>query len=1018
MSQVVVLIVESAPEGLRGQLSKWMLEPKAGVFVGTISAAVRDLLWEKASREVAEGGVTLIYHTNNEQGFAIRSFGDTSRQVEEWEGLFLVRRPNPVQPDQPPAETAPDWQAMLHPAIWAKSDRYIERDKESDEPAWHPLICHMVDVAMVALRLWQYLLPPAVKEQIRTSLGVPTLDDAGRWIAFFAGLHDLGKASPGFALKWPEGAERLLAAGFKPGKAEGTAPHGFVTTYLLGRLLHERGIDRESAMAIGFAVGGHHGLFPDPQVRCQLEAHAGGTRWRNAQEQLALLLAHLVGVDRLPAPTKVVLADNPFLILLAGLTSVADWIGSNHRYFPFAGDSVRLPRYPRRARWLALKALIDLGWFHRPGPVEPLPFQELFDFQPNRLQSQLEQVANHLTGPSLVLLEYPMGGGKTEGALYLANLLQVRAGQQGLYMALPTMATSNQMFDRMADYLANRFPGQPINLQLLHGRADLNPRFARLLQRGQELPEPPVIEDEHDRDGRLVAATWFTHKKQGLLAPYGIGTVDQALLAALETKHYFVRLFGLAGKVVVLDEIHAYDTYMQSLLQHLLTWLAACGSSVILLSATLPASTRAELLSAYAAGRGHPALPLPETPYPRLSWFADGVIHAETIPDVPTRATRLRHFPADGADWMAALHQQLRAGGCAAVLCNTVGRAQATYEALRAIFAPEELLLFHARFPFDDRMALERAVLEQFGKQGDGRPFRTVCVATQVIEQSLDIDFDLMVTELAPVDLMLQRAGRVWRHIRSHRPEPLKAPELWVLMPSLTPEGVPHFDRSTTAVYDAHLLLRSYLVLKDEPALVIPDRVEALIEAVYKEAPPPEELSHALTTFWMKTVAELQVSDAKDRRKAGIREIPKIDADLIDLRQMAFDDESEEIHTAHQAMTRLGGPSVEVVCLYERDGRAFLTPTNTEPVKLGVKPGRNGVLALLGRSLRLSFDPGLVKQILALPVPPEWEATAHLRRHRLLRFAPDGTCLTAELPLLLDPTLGLRKRSAEKEAEV
>lgn len=1020
---MVVLIIESAPPGLRGELSKWMLQPKKGVFVGNVSAAVRDLLYEKACREVEEGGVTLIYNTNNEQGYAIRTFGDTTRQVEEWEGLFLVRRPNEVSDSTPANEPqpAPDWETMMHSAIWAKTaagGRWGISLKPG-EASWHPLICHMIDVAMVALRLWQYLLPPIVKNQMQASLGLDQEEHAGRWIAFFAGLHDIGKASPGFAFKWPEGAERLQDEGFKPGRADKVAPHGFVGAYRIGRLLTNFGLSRPNAVAVGRAVGGHHGLFPSPRAMDRAEENQGGARWLKAQEDLAAVLAHVLGVDQLPVPGGDLLSDSSFLIRLAGLTSVADWIGSNHDYFPFAGDQVRLPQYPRRARWQAVKALIDLGWFHRPGTVEPLPFHELFDFSPNRLQAQVEEVAARLDGPSLVLLEYPMGGGKTEAALYLANVLQARSGQQGFYVALPTMATSNQMFTRVSRYLANRFPTQRINVQLLHGRADLNPSFAHLLRRGQGLPDTPVIGDGQDPEANLLAAEWFTHKKQALLAPFGIGTVDQALLAALDTKHYFVRLFGLAGKVVVLDEVHAYDTYMQSLLGHLLTWLAACGSSVVLLSATLPGRTRSELLTAYARGLGRAQkVELPPAAYPRITWLCSADAGVQEVDGVPHRKIQLRTFAANESVWMAALRAKLAAGGCAAVLCNTVGRAQEVYKALRDYFAPDELLLFHARFPFDDRMRLEQAVLDRFGKGSSGRPHRMVCVATQVIEQSLDIDFDLMVTDLAPVDLILQRSGRVWRHQRPNRPAHFAAPEVWLLLPAVSDGGVPDFDQSQTRVYDAHLLLRSYLVLKNLKELVIPEGVEELIESVYQPCDPPADASPALATYWKETAQRMFQSDVGKRRQAAIREIPDLDVQLIDYDPVGLADDAEELHAAHQAMTRLGGPSVEVVCLYDRDGEAYLTPDAAEPVDLSRRPSPEQVLALLGRSVRISFNPSLVKQILELSVPPEWEVTAHLRKHRLLRFAPDGTCLTADLPLQLDPILGLCQRVAETEVDM
>jgi len=1013
---MVVLIVESAPASLRGELSKWMLEPKAGVFVGTLSATVRDLLWDKACREVSEGGAMLIHRINNEQGFTIRTFGDPSRQIEEWEGLFLVRRPNAPEPKQADSDVAvaPDWQAMCHPAVWAKTARGVTL--ADGEPNWHPLICHMIDVAMVTSRLWRYVLPTAIKEQIRNGLGVGTITEAGRWVAYLTGLHDLGKASPGFALRWPEGAARLMDQGLRQARTRDTSPHGFVTTYLFREILPSMGFSLKAAAAIGFAVGGHHGIFPGPLDMERMQDKLGSSRWREVQRHLAAVLSHALGVEDLSVPQGSAHDDNALLILLGGLTSVADWIGSNHQYFPFVGDQVQVPQYWRRSRWLAMRALIDMGWLNKPEAVESRAFAELFDFPPNRLQEQLEEVAEQLHGPSLVLLEYPMGGGKTEGALYLAHHLQSTSGQQGLYVALPTMATSNQMFDRVTAYLANRFPETRVNVHLLHGRADLNPHYARLLNRGAGLPDPPVIEDERNEDAGLLAAEWFTHRKQGLLAPFGIGTVDQAMLAALDSKHYFVRLFGLAGKVVVLDEVHSYDVYMGSVLARLLSWLGACGASVILLSATLPGRKRRELLAAFGEGRGQsvPADRL-DPPYPRVTWMSGRGVQGCPIDGSASRRVGVRAFPIDETAWIDALTAALRDGGCAAVICNTVARAQEVYVALAERFSAEELLLFHARYPFDDRMQRETAVLSNFGKDGDdARPYRMVCVATQVIEQSLDIDFDLLVTDLAPVDLVLQRTGRVWRHPQRARPTAMRRAESWLLLPPHSPEGVPLFSRAATAVYNAHVLLRSYLTLKDRTEVAIPEDVEDLVEAVYGPMDPPVGVTPALDAYWRDTADRLKNLELENEQMARRREIPRVGGDLMDRRPQGLDDEDDELHSAHLAMTRLGGPSVEVVCLCERDGELFVTPEVREPLDIHVRPDRDGIRRLLGRSLRIGFDAGLVKRIREWRVPPAWEVTAHLRRHRLLRFAPDGACLE-DLPLKLDPVLGLLKTARVEE---
>lgn len=1023
---MVVLIVESAPPGLRGELSKWMLEPKAGVFVGTVSATVRDLLWEKACQEVGDGGCTMIYRTNNEQGFAIRTWGDTTREVEDWEGLFLVRRPNPASDNTQAQFTPPlDWNDYLHPEIWAKSPLGVELAE--DEGRYHPLSCHMIDTAMVALRLWQYVLPRPLRDQICRQLGVQSEEAAGRWMAFFAGLHDLGKATPTFARLWPEGWRVLTSQ--KYGAASGTESkaHYVLSTFLLEVLLEEIGLPSAVAGPVAATVGGHHGRFPTAHELRNADRYAGKGRWEEAQSHLVRLLAHVMGVDRLPLPSSDLWQANNLLVILAGLTSVADWIASNHAYFPFAGGSVRLPAYPRRSRWLAWIALHQLGWFHRPRAMANRSFEELFDKVPNRLQKRVIAVARRLNGPSLVLLEYPMGGGKTEAALYLADYLAATADQKGAYFALPTMATSNQMFGRVKQYLSNRFAGTTVNAQLLHGHAALNAEFELLLAADRQISERrktrrrqgvQMASVGETSAASVLAAEWFTYKKRGLLAPYGIGTIDQALLAVLQTKHFFVRLFGLAGKVVILDEVHAYDTYMQTLLSRLLTWLAACGASVVLLSATLPSHTRRSLLVAWAAGRGQGHLATSAVAYPRITWVTDdgaAEIHID-IDGAAERSVALRRYAQANEAWMSALRDALQEGGCAAVIVNTVTRAQAVYKQLQAYFPAEELYLFHARYPLDERMKREREVLTLFGPGTADRPHRAVVVATQVIEQSLDLDFDLMVTDLAPVDLLFQRSGRLWRHRREWRPSGLPEPTLWLLMPPVDEQGVPQFDPGSSRVYDVHTLLRSWLVLSCEEHLQIPKRLEELVEAVYQPAGPPEDLSEPLRAFWERSRAQLEEEEARDRQQARRRYIPDVNQDLLEMHMEDLEEEGES-HPALQALTRLGGISVTAICLVEADDRLWAPGPEHREIHLDKRPDADDIRALLGRSVTISLDPGLVKKILEQNPPETWEASAYLRRCRLLRFDPAGNCLTAGLPLRLDPELGLMKVPVGEEEE-
>ena len=342
-----------------------------------------------------------------------------------------------------------------------------------------------------------------------------------------------------------------------------------------------------------------------------------------------------------------------------------------------------------------------------------------------------------------------MGEGKTEAALYLAEHWR-RKGNGGAYVALPTMATSNGMFPRLKNFLEKTIVGWT-QLHLVHGQAILNEQYQDLLQNGQ-------VYDDDGHPGAVIAGAWFAaQKKQAILAPYGIGTIDQALLSVLQTKHFFLRLFGLAGKTVILDEVHAYDAYMTTLMELLLKWLGALGSPVVLLSATLPAERRTALLRAYA---GEVTLIKAMGDYPRISIARPGsrqivVSHFKTA-DLNKKTIAVERITEDSL--AHCLRDALTDGGCACVIRNTVGLAQSTYLRLKKELDGSgiKLVLFHARFPFGRRREIENEVLQRFGEKGvTAERDRRLLIATQVVEQSLDLDFDLIATDVAPIDLVL-----------------------------------------------------------------------------------------------------------------------------------------------------------------------------------------------------------------------------------------------------------------------
>lgn len=863
----------------------------------------------------------------------------------------------------------------------------------------HPLYCHLVDVAQVCLCLWNNVLKGPLKNRLSTALACEP-EVAGKWIAFWIGAHDIGKASPGFQRRDVATMGRLKALDFNFPLTAEYPRHGVLTAKILRDLLTQPiawpAISSALAGRIATTLGGHHGVFPLTRDWIGLGSAAlGNQAWSRARQDILSALANALGIGDLPTPVPPAEDDHAFFMILAGLTSVADWIGSVEADFPFSGGDVDLDGYPDLARQRAVRALDSLGWTGWQGNVESGGFADLFGLHPRPLQERVVEQARRFQGPGLVLIEAPMGEGKTEAALFLSDHWIQAVDQQGVYVALPTQATSNQMFRRTKEFLAGRYPREKVNLHLLHGHALLSDDYREL--------RLAAIHDEakayDGAPGRVVAEEWFTPKKRGLLAPFAVGTIDQALLAVLQTRHAFVRLFGLANKTVILDEVHAYDAYMSVLLERLLEWLAALGSSVVLLSATLPKARRRQLLAAFGAREEEGN----EVGYPRMLTVQKGQIAAVHLQ--PSRTTEISLCWINAAALAMELKQALTDGGCTAVICNTVGRAQEIYRTIRDALVPEgiEVNLFHARFPFGQRDDLEKECLRRFSKEGD-RPKRAVLVATQVIEQSLDLDFDLMVTELAPVDLVLQRAGRLHRHERV-RPPRLKGGQLWLLQPGSDDHGLPTFGPSEH-VYERYILLRSHLALKGRACIQVPGDVEALIEAVYGEQTLP-----SLDLSWQAglndSLKKLEEKRAQDQwtAKQFLINSPMYPDDILEHFCQELEEDQPDLHPRLQALTRLSDPTTTVVCLHERAGKLYLDPQGAVPVDPDKEPPLEEARQLLRRSLSLSHF-ACVKHFLLQEIPTGWRRNPLLRHHRIAAFNTNGKVQAGEYTLRLDPILG------------
>lgn len=730
--------------------------------------------------------------------------------------------------------------------LWAKSDPH------------HFLWRHLLDVAAVAEALWP-----------RFGQSGPLEEMPVRWACYVCALHDIGKADPWFQNKSdePNGlAQSLRDQGLDlpPRREESPELKRFFrhearsAEWLREHLQESHAWDYEAANVVAQSINGHHGNFAAHAYDDSEEAqHA---HWQKLRSDLAQM-AWDVLQPPLFSPREFAHAG-AMGMALSGLLVLSDWIASNHELFDYrklqGHDEPH--KYLQAAREEAARVVAEMkldapALTHEAQPSFAQVWPELKELRPS--QRALEAEVRGGRAPlGLAIIEAPMGEGKTEGAVYLCEHWSGLRASSGAYLALPTQATSNQMHDRYSKYLHNRDGSQA---RLIHG-------MAWLLDDWAPQSTSQTFGDDSAGSERLLSREWFRPARRALLGGEGVGTVDQALLGALNVKFGFLRLLGLSAKVLVIDEAHAYDAYMTAILERLLAWCRALRIPVVLLSATLSQSQKRKLVAAYGGSIDNlQADSAQAEAYPLLTFVSlDGQARAVPVErdDKQNRDLGLQQQGGllDDAPAIARLALEcVRDGGSACVLMNTVKGAQEVFREVRRLSQgswepPCELILFHARFRAQSRNEIEKRVTALFGKDAsvkDGsRPARAIVIATQVVEQSLDVDFDFMLSQIAPIDLLLQRSGRLWRHKRER---PTASPTLQVLVPR---QGELQFGVSEK-IYAREVLLRTLATLHGRDVIHLPDEFRPLIEAVYGDAcapspiVPAEEIE-AAARLWQK----------------------------------------------------------------------------------------------------------------------------------------------------------------------
>jgi CRISPR-associated endonuclease/helicase Cas3 len=875
--------------------------------------------------------------------------------------------------------------------LWAK----LDKEKIG---TYHPPLFHLLDTAAISKQLLLKGLPPALRQRLMLGLNL-NQDSLLRFVPFLCGVHDLGKIAPDFAFQNDQGIEiavRLMGdAAYQKwlDKRSGKIPHGTITTITLPEYLADLDVDSSLAEEIAAITGGHHGIIPHPEEIREAKHrkfNIGKKQWQALRKET---------IDELVRYTQVRSEDFPKAIpaackiILAGLVTLSDWLASNPDWFPYSNEP--LEDYVQSLPNKVEQALTQSGWIGWEPHPEPIPLEELFNyienFVPRELQTQAVQLLPKISdSPTLLVIEAPTGEGKTETAITVAEWYGTKSGiAKGAYFALPTQATSNQLYGRIQEFLKHRYPNQAVLLNLVHGHAQLSEDFSQTIV--------CRLDQVHDEDGNtpgVVAGEWFTYRKRPLLSPWGTGTIDQALMGILRSKHNFVRLLGLAGKTIILDEIHAYDAYTSTLIESLLEWLAALGSPVVAMSATLSQGQRQAFLKAYSRGLGQSTPELEICPYPRLT------IYSQSLPQPTTTSFEVSDLNANRKirlQWIEErqipdiLDTELADEGTAAVLRTLVGWAQQTYEELiPESFAQDKRLLFHSRFLHVDRKEIERRCLATYGKKVDctqPRP-RSVCVATQVIEQSLDLDFEFMISDLAPIDLLIQRVGRIWRHKRV-RPPRLTEPTLYLIRPNLN-QGIPDFNPTVERfIYERHLLLRTWDALqslKDSEGLYYLEpmkwvdaqhrQIDWLIEQVYDTSRSRlEPLTPEGQADWERSQTLLQAREDSEQQLAIIRNLPHVHC-LDEAWEITH--RPENVETA----TRLTPLNVTVV-LAEETSKGLILPRTGRRIYPQRKPGKEDVKDILDHSVNLTKQ-GLVQQLIGLPPEEGWAENSLLRNVKLL----------------------------------
>lgn len=687
-----------------------------------------------------------------------------------------------------------------------------------------------MDVAAVADQWWEN--SPSIRRSFSHETGLSE-EQTYAWVMFFVALHDLGKFDVRFQMKNLDLAEANYNANLPKNLVVKDYFHGdegYKWFVLESDIYFENIANRQQDWLQNWfaAVAGHHGSIPTnaepnfpPFVDKSITVQDCLARQMLIQE-LNRIFLEPVGINFDNIPT-----ENP-PVLLAGFCSVCDWLGSNREYFEFQQKESSLENYLISRKENALKALNDFGLLAHINTIGGM--EALYpDYTPQNIQTLIDRLS---VEQSLIIIEANTGSGKTEAALAYASRLLASGLADNIVFALPTQATANAMLERL-ECVAGKIFGSNDNIILAHGKRDYNEHFKKMIERHKKSSSL-----QGDIEAGAQCSEWLSSsRKRAFLGQIAVTTVDQVMLSAIRPlKHYFVRSFGIGKGVLIIDEIHAYDAYMYGILEAVIKQQKQAGGSVILLSATLAVYQKQSLCNAWGT-----AEVIDEKEYPLILQATDNDVYTFTMDNpncIQEKTFGIELWKSDDCSFsneqLERIVKAAEEGAKVGIVCNLVDDAQRYAHRLTEMsYVPVDI--FHSRYRYCDRMNKEKAVLDNYDKNSSNQG--RILVGTQVIEQSLDIDFDWMISFICPVDLLFQRIGRLHRHLKQ-RPDSHDKPQCTVVMPNFNDADLAEDPKKIYGLHNfiyknTRVLWRTQCLLEQNEVIKFPEAYRDWIERVY-----------------------------------------------------------------------------------------------------------------------------------------------------------------------------------------